>query len=288
VKKRGAKKNAASIARGHVRALAKRGIKIDKRGRARKDGKPLAKTKLERAVYAIERSRRPPPSKRGGPPAKATKSATKAAAKPKRPTKPKELSERDAFILESLEKNHLTPEVRKRYIKNLSSRARKMVGKGSPGKISQQDAFILQSLEKNHLTPEVRKRYIKNLSPQARTMVKEVEERESTEDPWRRAEVLLRQAIRNKSLYMEWEVIAEVLKLPPQEVFEYGLTLAGAKPSTLKAAWQNWQRAEQLIREALARGTFQGEYERIAAATGLPAREIYSLGISPPSLGTAA
>jgi hypothetical protein len=284
VKKRSTKKNAASIARGHVRALAKRGIKIDKRGRARKDGKPLAKAKLERAVHAIERAHKKPSVRT------ATRGATKTktSEKPKRSTKPKELSERDAFILESLEKNHLTPEVRKRYIKNLSSRARKMVGKESPGEISQQDAFILQSLEKNHLTPEVRKRYIKNLSPQAREMVKEVEEKEATEDPWRKAEVLLRQAIRNKSLYMEWEVIAEVLKLPPQEVFEYGLTLAGAKPSTLKAAWQNWQRAEQLIREALARGTFQGEYERIAAATGLPAREIYSLGISPPSLGSAA
>ncbi len=245
MKKRATKKSAASIARGHVRALAKRGIKIDKRGRARKDGKPLAKAKLERAVTAIERAAHAPKKTKRGASAKVSKPARRPA-KSKVPSrkKTKELSERDAFILESL--------------------------------------------EKNHLTPEVRKRYIKNLSPRARTMVQEVEEKEATEDPWRKAEVLLRHAIRNKSLYMEWEVIAEVLKLPPQEVFEYGLTLAGAKPSTLKAAWQNWQRAEQLIREALARGTFQGEYERIAAATGLPAREIYSLGVSPPSLGTAA
>lgn len=244
-KRRTTKKNTASIVRGNIRALAKRGIKIDKRGRARKDGKPLAKTKLERAVSAIERARkRPTAAKKPAKKAAEPKAATKRKAAPKAP---KELSERDAFIIESL--------------------------------------------AKNHLTPEVRKRYIKNLSPRARAMVEELpirEEEKILEDAWRKADMLLVQAIRNKSFYMEWEVIAATLKLPPQEIFERGLRLAGAKPSTFKVAWHNWQRAEQLIREALARGTFQGEYERIAAATGLTAREIYSLGISPPSLGTAA
>lgn len=236
--KKRTKKNPASIARGHIRALAKRGIKIDKRGRARKDGKPLAKKKLERVVSTIKRAEKKP---------------AKIAKPPKRAAKPK-----------------VAPK------------------KKPPKELSERDAFILESLEKNHLTPEARKRYIKNLSPPARKMVKEIKEEETREDPWRKAETLLLQAIRNKSFYMEWEVIAEVLKLPPKEVFEYGLSLSGAKPKTFEAAWRNWQRAEQLIREAIARGTFQGEYERIAAATGLTAREIYSLGVSPPSLGTAA
>lgn len=227
-------KSAASIARGHVRALAKRGIKIDKRGRARKDGKPLAREKLERAVSAIERARKKTP----GPKPKAARS--------RQPAKPKELTERDVFILESLEKNHLSPEVRKRYIKNLSPRAREMVKETAT-----------------------------------------VERERILEDTWRKADVLLEQAIRNKSLYMEWEVIAAVLGLPPQEVFARGLRLAGAKPSGIEIAWLNWQRAERMIREALKRGTFESEYDRIAAATGLTAREIYTLGISPPSLGAA-
>lgn len=263
--KKRAKKSIASLARGHVRALAERGIKIDKGGkRARKNGKPLARKKFESAISAIERTEK----KRAPRP---TGHAPKKAA----PKQPKELSERDAFILESLVRNHLTPEVQERYIKNLSREGRKKLEEREV----QEKLALAQREEKERREKEEAQR--------RRAEEKEKARLEELRANWAKADALLRQAIQSKSFFMEWEVIARVLGLPPREIFERGLTLQGARPGAVKITWKDWQRAERLIREAIKRGTFESEYDRIAAATGLTAREIYSLGVSPPSLGTA-
>jgi hypothetical protein len=259
VKKR---KTIASLARGHVRALAGRGIKIDAGGRrARKDGRPISREKLERAVAAIERAKKRP-----------AKPAAKKTAPRRRPG---ELSERDAFILESLVRNHLTPEVQKRYIKNLSAAGREVL---KQREVKERIAAAGREEKERREKEEERAR---------RAEEKERARMEELRANWAKADVLLKQAIQSKSFFMEWEVIAKVLGLPPREVFERGLTLQGARPGAVKVTWKDWQRAERLIRDAIRRGTFDSEYDRIAAATGLTAREIYTLGISPPSLGTA-
>lgn len=245
MKKRAKKrtKNAASLARGHVRALAKRGIKIDKRGRARKDGKPLAKKKLERAVTSIKRAeKRKTPAKVSKPAAK-PKVAPKAAPK----KRPKELSERDAFIIESIRRNHLAPDVRKRYFKDLSKPAQKTF---------KAEYDLLSRPEKSEL--------------------------------WDQADRRLQQAIDRGVLDHEWWRIANDLGLPQEEVFKRGHRLAGFTPDRAAKMWERQQNVERLIEDAKKRGTFFNEYTRIALLTGLEAREVYTLGISPPSLGVSA
>lgn len=118
--------------RGHVRALAKRGIRLDKAHRPRKDGRAISVAKLEKAVAAIKRaeakilSARPKSKPKKKPAPKKTVSRPKAPKKVlPRPIPTKELSERDAFIIESLRKNHLDPAVRKSFLKALSAEARK-------------------------------------------------------------------------------------------------------------------------------------------------------------------
>lgn len=135
MKKRRAKRTAAAVARGHARALARRGIKLDKAKRPRKDGRPITVAKLERAVAAIKRAETSKPARKKPQEKKRpSKTSTKKrkqpqrnpAVKPKpRPIPTKELSERDTFIIESLRRNHLDPAVRKNYLKALSSEARK-------------------------------------------------------------------------------------------------------------------------------------------------------------------
>ena len=250
MKKRAKKrtKNAASIARGHVRALAKRGIKIDKRGRARKDGKPLAKKKLERAVSTIKRAEKSKaPAKRKTPAkvAKPPKRAPEPKAVPKK--RPKELSERDAFIIESIRRNHLAPEVRKRYFKDLSGRAQKEF---------KAEYDLLSRPEKSEI--------------------------------WDQADRRLQQAIDRGLLDHEWWRIANDLGLPQEEVFKRGHRLAGFTPDRATKMWERQQNVERLIEEAKKKGTFFNEYTRIAMLTGLEAREVYTLGVSPPSLGTTA
>lgn len=107
-------------------------------------------------------------------------------------------------------------------------------------------------------------------------------------DKWRKAELLLRHAVREGTLEYEWHVIAEVLGLPPQEVFERGYRIGGATVIGARKLWDRYELAERLVRRALREGTFETEYLRIARLTGMSAREVYTLGVSPPSLGTAA
>jgi len=209
-----------------------------------KKGTP-AKKKVARGAVA-----RPP--KRPKAPTRRTKATKKRPARPRR-----ELSERDAFILESLEKNHLAPEVQKRYVKNLSERGRKAF----------EERDVQRKLEQDRLEQE--------------------REAHALKEKWEKADQLLRYAIRSKSLLMEWEVIASTLGLPRREVFERGLQLEGARPGGIKIMWENWELAEKLIREANQRGTLESDFNKIAVATGLTPREIYSLGVSPPSLGAA-
>jgi len=171
------RRTAAAIARGHLRALAKRGIKLDKRGRARKDGKPIKPEQLARAVAKLAK---PKPRKTAKPtkphkPAKPTK--------PRKLAKPTRVSERDAFILESLERNHLTPEVRKKYLKSLSPNVRKSLSastkkeltkekakptkrKPKPRDLSERDAFILETWDS--LPTDAQQKYFKELSAKAK------------------------------------------------------------------------------------------------------------------------
>jgi hypothetical protein len=189
VKKRQPQKTAASVARGHTRELAKRGIKLDKQRRPRKDGRPITIAKLERAVSAIKRSRARP--NRIKPQAK-KKSVTKPQTKPvtKPQTKPK-ISERDSFILESLERNHLAPEVRRKYIRSLSPIAKKSLerqekpapktlkpkpirqDKGKKTKLTERDRFILASW--GDFPEDIRKEYFKKLSPAAKLRIEKRE-----------------------------------------------------------------------------------------------------------------
>ena len=52
--------------------------------------------------------------------------------------------------------------------------------------------------------------------------------------------------------------------------------------------WERQQTVERLIEEAQKKGVFLSEYTKIAMLTGLTPREVYTLGVSPPSLGNAA
>jgi len=218
MKKRGTQKTAAAIARGHLRELAKRGIRLDKRGRARKNGKPIKPKQLERVVSQIKSAPRPAskqPSKRPAkqqakkptrqplkrPAKQQPKKSTRQQPRPtpkrlKKPTKAPHISERDAFILESLERNHLTPEVRKKYLRSLSPSVRKSLSAGTKKELAQEktkpekrgpktrglserDAFILDSWES--LSVEAQQKYFNQLSAKAKKRIPK-EERERIEE----------------------------------------------------------------------------------------------------------
>lgn len=112
-----ARKTAAAIAKGHARALAKRGIKLDKAKRPRKNGRSITIKQLQRAVSAIRYAEKPKSKKH--------KPAVRPQPKKKpRPIPTEEVSQRDAFIIESLRRNHLDPKIRKHFLKALSPEAR--------------------------------------------------------------------------------------------------------------------------------------------------------------------
>ena len=92
------------IARGHVRALVRRGVTFDKAGRARKGGKRLSAAQLEREIRATRRAR-PAPAARGpkalarpAPPAKGKKAAAAAGPKTKAGPPKKQPKERPAPV----------------------------------------------------------------------------------------------------------------------------------------------------------------------------------------------
>lgn len=100
----------------------------------------------------------------------------KAKPRPKQapvPATPKKISAKDQFILKSLERNHLAPKVRKKYLAELSPNARKVAlakhakptkprAKPKPKKLTEQDLFILNSWD--DLSEEAQQKYFKKLS----------------------------------------------------------------------------------------------------------------------------
>lgn len=124
------------------------------------------------------------------PPKPKAKTKARAKAKPQQAqskASAKKLSAKDSFILKSLERNHLQPSTRKKYLKELSANARKVLAAKTPSepktkpkkKLTEQDLFILSSW--SDLSEDVQQKYFKKLSPLGKARIRKQEREHAKE-----------------------------------------------------------------------------------------------------------
>lgn len=91
---------------------------------------------------------------------------------------------------------------------------------------------------------------------------------------------------RDRAIISVWDSISA----RGREALGQELTPAGylALRKTLLKRGKDEARAAFLARRAYENGTLERDLQRIAIETGLTPREVYSLGVSPPSMGMAA